>query len=286
MKKVIYFLTSILTVISVMSCSNEDNTKDNNFDNRSLIKSVSYTFTDSEGIFTNFLSYDTSGNLQSLTSNNVSENYSWSPNSIEAEYQVSYGNNDFSRTTESFVRNSNGYVTSGEITFESYYAITESTRSRTQHYNCVYNGSDQLTQIITSATDDNGNLITEQTDFTWENGNIILINKSNQLYELEYYADLKETRDVGLRYLSVNSVYYSDLWGYFSLNWYSSLRGGLYYANNPMFLSKNLLKKYFDGTTTIEYFYDFDSKGRVIRQSHISSESYLENIVILYEYFD
>src|SRR5690606_9123307 len=142
MKKTIYLFASILILSSILSCSSDDNrvnnTLEDNFKDRSLLKSVRYTFKDSPDFAIKYsLSYDTSGNLQSLVSESNSlvdyyyENYNWSLNNIQIEYNNTFDDNEW--RTENFTRNSNGYITSGEINY------TRNTHSITQHYNCAYN---------------------------------------------------------------------------------------------------------------------------------------------------
>jgi hypothetical protein len=302
MRKALCFLVGVLATVSMISCSRDDNsdnsTLEDNFKDRSLVKSVTATYTGGYYLYGNHkfsLSYDTSGNLQSIICEPKSgsfpdieyENYNWSVDIVNVEYYNSW---DYRWATENFIRNSEGYVTSGEITNEVYDHWIDDILSSTRPYNCAYNENNLLAQISTTYKE-SGVTIPVQIDYTWQNGNIILINKANHLYELEYYTDKKETRDVGLRYLPVKSTHYLSLPDNPGWTEGFSLRGGLY-NHNPMFLSKNLLKKYFDGYTTIDYFYDFDSKGRVIRQTQIftspptAGSGHPEKTEHIYEYFD
>jgi hypothetical protein len=299
MRKIFSFLVGVIVTASMISCSSDDNndnsTLDDNFKNRSLVKSINTTatypmmFEDKHKIS---LSYDASGNLQSIvhestnqSSNEIKyENYNWTSNNCQVEYYTSLDN---AWSTQNFVRNLKGYVTSGEITNKVFDIWMDDILSSTQPYDCLYNEKNQVTQINTihKVFLDT---IPVQTKYTWQRGNIIAINKVNHLYEFEYYTDKKETRDVGLKYLPVTSFHYISTPDHLS-GWYYSLRAELY-AQNPMFLSKNLLKKYFDGYTTIEYSYDFDSRGRVIRQTQIFTYPETirnpDKVESTYKYFD
>lgn len=290
-KKHYFFYIVLVTLTSLISCKDDDNINngiDANFSNRSLIKSItrnSFTTYNPKHIF--LLSYDSNGNLESMTCKSLTdesqeikyENYSWTQDSIKVRYYTSE-NDDLG--TENYSRNTKGYVASGEFSYLLYWGL------RTQQYDCNYNHKNQLTDIFTSLTHPDENFLTEHTEFTWENDNIVLINKSNYLIELEYYTDTLEKRDLGLKYLSPNSAYHTMIPGNTFSNYYKSLRSDLY-GQNPMFLSKNLLKKYFDGYKTIEYTYEFDSKDRVISQTQITKKTeseIIQKMVFIYEYFD
>lgn len=293
MRKALCFLVGVLTTVSMISCSSDDNsdnsTLEDNFKDRSLVKSI--TLSINTHMFERYkysLSYNSTGNLQSIIcdrelpySYTREEHYSWPSDSILVELQADY--NEY-WSTEKYSRNSNGYVTSGEIIFQFILPRDEFISTTLHNYNCLYNEKNQLLQITGYVNSRDNHF-----DYTWKNGNVILINKSNwdlyenesnYLYELEYYTDLKETRDIGIRFLPINLDYY--FWGG------QSLRGEIY-AENLMFLSKNLLKKHSNGSTTIEYFYDFDSSGRVIRQTQAITGYNQQNIQskeYTYEYFD
>lgn len=282
MRKALCFLVGVLTTVSMISCSSDDNsdnsTLEDNFKDRSLVKSVTLSIKLPYKIekYKYSFSYNTTGNLQAIFCETVAsyiesreENYTWSQNNIHVEYHTS---DNYYWRTDNFVRNSDGYVTSGEVTFGLY---IYDWMIYFHDYNCLYNENNQLTQI-------SGHIdsVYEQFDYTWENNNIVTIKKNNHLFQLEYYTDLKETRDIGLKYLPISIGHYTEVG--------NSLHGEIY-GENPMFFSKNLLKKYFNGATTIEYFYDFDSQGRVIRQTEIITGYNQQNIQgkeYIYEYYD
>src|SRR5690606_32651995 len=152
MKKTILFLILILASTSIISCSSDDkknNHEEDNYNNRSLIKSIT-TISYSQFAPNNILkykfslSYDASGNLQSIVREPISsnnsiieyENYSWSQDSINIQYHTSETN---MQGIENYLRYPNGYVKSGEFTFQYSY-------NRTQHYECVYNQNNRLTK--------------------------------------------------------------------------------------------------------------------------------------------
>ena len=304
MRQTLRFLVGVLATVSIISCSSDDNsdnsTLEDNFKDRSLIKSINITdiypmmFEVKHKIS---LSYDASGNLQSIvqeptnqSSNEIMyENYNWTSDSIHVEFYTSL---DYRWVTENYSRNSEGYLTSGEMIYDWFDHWTESIYSKTYIYNCNYSNNNRLLKTSVSYTD-NGNLITKQTDYNWRNGNIVSIKKSDYLYEFEYYTDKKETRDLGLKQLSISRDIYTLFPDDLTRATYHTLRAGVY-SGNPMFLSKNLLKKYFDEytSTTIEYSYEFDNKGRVTRQvqtltgDNIAFHGLPEKTVYVYEYFD
>lgn len=277
MRKIFSFLVGVLATASIISCSSDDNndnsTLDDNFKDRSLIKSVTIFVTLPYKVEKHkySLTYNPAGNLQSIfyeneypnSSENSQENYSWTSDSIKVNLQTS---SNLFWSTEKYARNSNGYATSCSIVFNY---IIYGVYTAFHDFNCYYNEKNQLSYI-----DGRVDYTDEEYNYTWKNGNITLINKSNHLYELEYYDDLKESRDIGARYIPINFSYY--------FNWGKSLRGEIY-GENPMFLSKNLLKKHFDGSTLKEYSYTFDSKGRVISQK-VKITGYISANIIHKEY--
>ena len=254
------------------------NTVDSVGDGRSRVKSVS--FTNSGTVYTYSLSYNSTGNLQSISEEFKGEekgyeNYYWSETGLQYEFYCCSG---VFEKTGNYTRNSDGYVLSGELTESVTNRMFGGTEHVTTNFNCIYDENNQLISVTMDATNTLGSAGNGQVNYVWENGNLVSIENSGWLpghsntYHFEYYTDKPEMRDIGLEHFTFSG--YEEVNVGLNVGTTPSHRYGFTPGGLP-FLSKNLLKKVtssIDNSSatfenTYEYTYDFDDKGRVVRET-------------------
>ncbi len=264
-------------------------------DGKSRVKSM--IINNSGNTYTYSFAYDASGYLRSIRpeEDDGYEEYSWGQNNVQYEFR--YHNFD---KAGNFVRNPEGYIISGTLT-ES---VTDrmfggGTNSTTTNFNCIYDENNQLVTVNMDATNTYGRSGDGQVNYVWENGNLVSIENSGWLPEspevrvtayFEYYTDKPEIRDIGVKYFPFTGYEEANL-GH-NVGGTPAHRYSITLSQLP-FLSKNLLKKvtrnYGSTESTEEFTYDFDSKGRVVREIAVRKVSgFPENPEYgrTYEYFD